>query len=129
MKNQLKSNLKTPLIGRVYALDDYVDRVSVLPSKRMQRIVVEPMMQQVSILHLQAMRELRGLDYYKRMHDTLLEVQAAAFRVYHKGGWTMKVASTIDALCDDIAEELQKCHFSPKANPVKSKDESSSAGF
>lgn len=65
MKNQLKNTLQTPLIGRVYALDDYLDRVSTLPPKRMQRVIVEPMMQQVSILHLQAIRELRGL-----VHDT-----------------------------------------------------------
>lgn len=122
-----KSTLRAPLIGKIYALDDYLDRVAILPSKRLQRVVVEPMLIQVSLLHTQAMRELRGLDYYKRIRDILLELQAAAFRVYHKKGWTMRVASTIDAMCDDIAEELQRQHFAPKANPIKSTDEDSSA--
>lgn len=116
-------------MGKVYELDDYLDRVAVVPPKRMQRVVVEPMLHQVSILHQQAMRELRGLDYYKRMKDTLMEIQAAAFRVYHKKGWSLKVASVIDCMCDDIAGELHKRHYSAKANPVKSTDEGSSANL
>ena len=127
MTPQLKSILKTPLIGKIYELDDYLESVSTLPPKRMQRVVVEPMLIQVSLLHTQAMRELRGLDYYKRIKDILLELQADAFRVYHKKGWTMRVASTIDAMCDDIAEELQRQHFAPKANPTKPTGEDSSA--
>lgn len=115
--------LHTPLIGKVYQLDDYMDRVSVLPPKRMQRTAVEPMMHLVTVLHTQAIRELRGLDYYKRAKDTLLEIQATAFRIYHKKGWTLKVASVIDSMCDEIAEELYK----RKANPVKFTDEDSSA--
>ncbi len=129
MTPQLKSTLKTPLIGKIYELDDYIENVSTLPPKRMQRLIVEPMMHQVGILHLQAMRELRGLDYYKRAKDTLVEIQAAAYRIYHKKGWTMRVASVIDSLCDDIAEQLHAVHFSATANPVKSKDESSRANL
>ena len=127
MNNAVKNTLHAPLMSRVYQLDDYLDSVATLPNKRMQRIVVEPMLHQVSVLHIQAMRELRGLDYYKRAKDTLFEIQAAAFRIYHKKGWTLKVASTIDSMCDDIAEELHKRHFTATANPVKSKDEGSSA--
>ena len=129
MTPPVKHNLHTPLMSKVYELDDYLDSVSTIPPKRMQRVVVEPMLHQVSILHTQAMRELRGLDYYKRTKDTLLEIQAAAFRVYHKKGWTLKVASVIDSLCDDIAEELHKRHFAVTAKPVKSTDEGSSANL
>lgn len=75
-----KSTLRAPMIGKIYALDDYLDRVAILPSKRMQRVVVEPMLIQVSLLHTQAMRELRGLDYYKRIKDILLELQAAEYK-------------------------------------------------
>ena len=129
MTPQLKSTLKTPLIGKIYELDDYLDSVSTLPPKRMQRLIVEPMMHQVGTLHQQAMRELRGLDYYKRAKDTLVEIQAAAYRIYHKKGWTMRVASVIDSLCDNIAEQLHAVHFSATANPVKFKDESSRANL
>lgn len=59
MTPQLKSTLKTPLIGKIYELDDYIESVSTLPPKRMQRLIVEPMMHQVGILHQQAMRELQ----------------------------------------------------------------------
>ena len=126
MKNELKNILKTPLMGKVYALDNYLYSVSILPNKRIQRLVVEPMLHQVGILHQQAIRELRGLDYYKRMNDTIIEIQAAAFRVYQKKGWTLKVASVIDAYCDKIIEDLNVRKFSNSAKSIKSKDEDSS---
>lgn len=31
MTPQLKSTLKTPLIGKIYELDDYLEKVSTLP--------------------------------------------------------------------------------------------------
>ena len=126
MKNELKNILKTPLMGKVYALDNYLYSVSILPNKRIQRLVVEPMLHQVGILHQQAIRELRGLDYYKRMNDTIIEIQAAAFRVYQKKGWTLKVASVIDVYCDKIIEDLNTRKFSNSAKSIKSKDEDSS---
>ena len=126
MKNELKNILKTPLMGKVYVLDNYLDSVSILPNKRIQRLVVEPMLHQVGILHQQAIRELMGLDYYKRMNDTIIEIQAAAFRVYQKKGWTLKVASVIDAYCDKIIEDLNARKFSNSAKSIKSKDEDSS---
>ena len=126
MKNELKNILKTPLMGKVYVLDNYLDSVSILPNKRIQRLVVEPMLHQVGILHQQAIRELMGLDYYKRMNDKIIEIQAAAFRVYQKKGWTLKVASVIDAYCDKIIEDLNARKFSNSAKSIKSKDEDSS---
>ena len=73
-----KSTLRAPLIGKIYALDDYLDRVAVLPSKRMQRVVVEPMLTQVTLLHIQAMRELQQVinSYFgMMMHAAEYKIQ------------------------------------------------------
>ena len=125
----LKTYLCTPLMSKVQKLDDYIEKVSILPPKRMQRNIVEPLMNQVGILHTQALRELRGLDYYKRMNDLIFEIQATAYRIFHKRGWTLRVTSIIDSMCDEIAEELRNRRFAINAKSMKSKDENSSANL
>ena len=127
MNAGLKNNLTTPLIGAVFALDDYIILQRQYPPKWIRHTIIDPVLiHQCGVLYAQAIRELRGLDYLKRATETLQEIQATSFRIYHMGGWSLKTASHIDTLCDRVFEELSK-RRRYNASPMKSKDEHGSA--
>ena len=113
--------LEKPLVGRVVALGKRLYEVSVLPPKRMQHEYVCFMLNDCRLLFKYAMRQLKGKNYVDRAYELVEEIQADAYYVHSLGGWSKKVAYSIDCLCDDILGE-----FPQNARVIKSTDENKS---
>lgn len=111
--------LETPLMGRTIALNKRLLEVSVLPSKKVQHEYVKPMLVDGSLLFRYAMRQLKGKDYKKRALELIEELQSGAYLVHCLGGWSKKVALSIDILCDEISEQIT----SESASFIKPKGE------
>lgn len=60
------------------------------------------------------MRQLKGLDYYKRACEIVYEIQSGIYFIASLGGCKTKQASVIDVMCDEILAMLSK--MSNKAN-------------
>jgi len=124
MISQNKSALRTPIIGKVIELNKYILSKKPLLRKDVQRTYGTSLLSQCDILFTQALREVRGKDYYKRAVECIFDIQAKTYLVHTlNAGWNMKIVSVIDMMCDEIHEHLYKIDASHNARIGKSTDE------
>lgn len=112
-----RSNLqqiKQPIINRVIELNRYLIRVGSLAYKIISRNYIDNLLKQGYILFNYAMRQLKGLDYYKRACDLVYEIQSGIYFIAALGGCKTKQAAVVDVMCDDILSMLSK--INNKAN-------------
>lgn len=117
------SALKAPIMGRVVCLCVEIDAQVLLLPKRLQHTHGQDLLNTTRILFKYAMRQLKGADYYKRTIECIEEIQSSIYFIQIlPGGWyDKKVVARLDAMCDDIADQLHRLHFN--AGVAKSKDE------
>ena len=111
-------------MGRVICLCVEVDAQVLLLPKRMQHTHGRDIVNSTRILFKYAMRQLKGADYYKRAMECVEEIQSAIYFVQSlPGGWNnRKAVARLDAMCDDIAEQLSRLR-NYNARIAKSQDE------
>ena len=112
--------LETPIAGRVIQLNKILLNATTLPVKRIQHTYCDTLLKNGSLLFTYAMRQLKGKDYKKRALEVIEEIQAMSYLIYSMQGWSSKVMTSIDVLCDDIASQI--CRLD-SARIIKSKDE------
>jgi len=104
-----KTALCTPIIGRVIELNRYVLLKRQLVSKTIRHTHFVTLLTSCNLLFQMAMRQVRGKDYYKRAKELNEEIQYQAYLIHSLNqGWDMKTVATIDAMCDEINEQLYK---------------------
>lgn len=117
MNDMNRSNLqqlKQPIINRVIELNRYLIRIGSLAYKIISRNYIDNLLKQGHILFNYAMRQLKGLDYYKRACEIVYEIQSGIYFIAALGGCKAKQASVVDVMCDEILSMLSK--MSNKAN-------------
>lgn len=118
------SALKAPIMGRVVCLCVEIDAQVLLLPKRLQHTHGQDLLNNTRILFKYAMRQLKGADYYKRAMECTEEIQSSIYFIQSlPDGWNdRKVVARLDAMCDDIADQLGRLR-TYNAGVAKSKDE------
>ena len=118
------SALKAPIMGRVVCLCVEIDAQVLLLPKRLQHTHGQDLLNATRILFKYAMRQLKGADYYKRAMECIEEIQSSIYfiQVLPDVWKDKKVIARLDAMCDDIADQLGKLR-TYNAGVAKSKDE------
>lgn len=96
--------MRTPIVGRVAALNKYILQKRGKAKKAVQYNYVDDLLKQCYLLFKYALRQLSGKDYIKRTMELCEEIQASTYLIASLGGFTAEEAAHIDIEVDDILD-------------------------
>ena len=108
MNNRTRAALKTPVIGRVVTLNNYMITHGKRAYKIVQHNYIDTILKEGALLFKHCYRHLQGLDYRKRIIESAYDIQAQAYFIASLGGWSPKVAAVIDESCEEVISQVSK---------------------
>jgi len=106
MNENNRKTYEKPIIKRCVLLYEMILNNSKNAPKDIRYSIIESTLKSAHILYIQAFRQVRGKDYLKRAIETVNEIQADIYLVMLMHGWSKKVCSMMDVLCDEILSIL-----------------------
>lgn len=108
MDRSRREHLNTPIIQDVISLNNILIGINTKAFKVIGRNYLDSILKQGALLFNYAMRQLRGLDYYKRAVELTCEIQYSIYFISSIGGCNIQKASEVDVICDKILSALSK---------------------
>ena len=108
MNRSGRKHLDAPIIQDVIRLNNCLIEINSKAYKVISRTYIDPMLKQGALLFSYAMRQVRGMDYYKRATELTYELQFGIYLIVALGGCSKEKVSVIDVLCVNILSSLAR---------------------